>query len=354
MKGLAVSNAHFIREAHNDLARYVAGVCLPSCLPDGVTLSYRPADIRGATNALAVKTLEDAAKAQRLMNPPPTKRRKLATPRRKKPVNPDADLNPEEAYHFIGYVTFRGKVWELDGLKSGPVEVGELPQESDPHQSWMDVVRPILRMKMRKYGGGDEETGSIRFNLLAIVKDQFCKVSDQLELLRRERDSLERQLNNVYPDGWEDKVVIFPSLLPKNIADASVCCQVDPALSKSSREAFTTSASLQNPTPQVFAPDFGSLRMARDLQIMEMPKEELSRAWERCIENALSVKTSVEDELEKPLLANVKSLSAAHYILTHSVLFYFRRRISSGRSTTNRSSRSSFGVARGRGSSLLS
>ena len=38
---------------------------------------------------------------------------------------------------------------------------------------------------------------------------------------------------------------------------------------------------------------------------MKMPKEELHGTWERCIENALSVKTTVEDELEKPRLANV-------------------------------------------------
>ena len=155
------------------------------------------------------------------MNPPPAKRRKVATPRKKKPVNPDADPNQEEAYHFIGYIPFRGKVWELDGLKSGPVEVGELPSGSDTtsHQNWMDIVRPVLRMKMRKYGGGDEETGSIRFNLLAIVKDQFCKVSDQLELLKRERDSLERQLTSVYPEGWRNKVFVSLSLLLKEVID---------------------------------------------------------------------------------------------------------------------------------------
>jgi ubiquitin carboxyl-terminal hydrolase L5 len=97
----------------------------------------RPTDIRGAKNVLAIKTLEDAAKAERLTNPPPPKSRKLATHKRKKPVNPDVDSNQEEAYHFIGYVPFRGKVWELDGLKSGPVEVGELPSGSDTtvHQS---------------------------------------------------------------------------------------------------------------------------------------------------------------------------------------------------------------------------
>ena len=47
--------------------------------------------------------------------------------------------------------------------------------------------------------------------------------------------------------------------------------------------------------------------MDRDLQIMAMQKEGLPSTWERCIENALSVKTEVEDELEKPRLANVGS-----------------------------------------------
>jgi len=170
-------------------------------------------------NLLAIKTLDDAAKAERLMKPPPAKRRKLATAKRKKPMNPDVDLNQEEAYHFIGYVPFRGKVWELDGLKSGPVEVGELPASPSPsgsdtaaHRSWMDVVRPVLRMKMRKYGG-DGETGNISFNLLAIVKDQFCKFSDQLELLKRERTSLERRLSDAYPEGWGDRVSRFSHIL---------------------------------------------------------------------------------------------------------------------------------------------
>ena len=161
------------------------------------------------------------------MNPPPAKRRKLAPAKGKKPVNPDAaDTNQEEAYHFIGYIPFRGKVWELDGLKSEPVEVGELPMSPSPsgtgeavHRNWMDVVRPVLRMKMRKYGGGDEETGSIRFNLLAIVEDQFCKVSDQLALLKRERDTLERRLNEAYPQGWENKACRSSLPPSRNIAD---------------------------------------------------------------------------------------------------------------------------------------
>jgi hypothetical protein len=118
-------------------------------------------------------------------------------------------------------------------------------------------------------------------------------------------------------------------------------------LLKSSRDVFTTSASLQNPTPQVFAPDFGAQRMARNIQIMRMSKEELLGPWERCIENALSIKTSVEDELERPLFAKVPFDGST--ALPPTVLV--RRRISNGHSTTSRSSRNSFGVVRGRESS---
>ena len=76
-------------------------------------------------------------------------------------------------------------------------------------------------------------------------------------------------------------------------------------LLESSKDTFTTSASFQNPTSSVFAPDFGAQWMTRKIQIMNMPSGELTGAWNRCIENAFSAKASVEDELEKPRLANV-------------------------------------------------
>ena len=119
-------------------------------------------------------------------------------------------------YHFIGYVPAYGKVWELDGLKSGPLEVGELPIQPPvtprftASQSlstlnsagWMDVVRPALRMKMEKYGGAAEGGNNIRFSLLAIVDGLYEKASDELEMLKREWIALERRLGV----GWEEKV----------------------------------------------------------------------------------------------------------------------------------------------------
>ena len=69
----------------------------------------------------------------------------------------------------------------------------------------MDVVRPVIKMKMRKYGGG-AEGGDIRFNLLALVDDQYQAASDELELLKREKKALERRLDEVDPEGWKGQV----------------------------------------------------------------------------------------------------------------------------------------------------
>ena len=160
--------------------------------------------------------------SKRDAKPSPAKRAKNSnTSSPAKPSKPDVDEgkqeDTEEVYHFIGYVPAYGKVWELDGLKSGPLEVGELPNQppvcsiachSLPEVSasnsagWMDVVRPALRMKMEKYGGAAEGGSNIRFSLLAIVDGLYEKASDELEMLKREWIALERRLGV----GWEGKV----------------------------------------------------------------------------------------------------------------------------------------------------
>jgi ubiquitin carboxyl-terminal hydrolase L5 len=164
MKGLAIFNSPLIREAHNSLAR--------------------PSDVRTALHAATKTTLEAQKKN--------SERSESQNPKSKQKQQ---DL--EEAFHFIGYVPAFGKVWELDGLKSGPLEVGELPvREIHPSTNtasidgWMAVARPALRMKMQKYGGD-----SIQFSLLALVDDQYQLANDRLEMLRREKEGLEQKLN---------------------------------------------------------------------------------------------------------------------------------------------------------------
>ncbi|GLB42764.1 putative ubiquitin carboxyl-terminal hydrolase, family 1 [Lyophyllum shimeji] len=293
MKGLAITNSPLLRKAHNSLAR--------------------PADIRGALNTIAITTLDEAkaksktkatgsttttTPAKRGTKPPPAKRAKTAksttstSPQKKgkekaKPETEDAD----EAYHFIGYVPAYGKVWELDGLKSGPLEVGELPaadpsssslQPTKPikaHSGWMDVVRPALRMKMEKYGGAAEGGSNIRFSLLAIVDGLYEKANDELQMLKRERVALERRMGEVMGEGWE--------------------ATVDPALLESARHAFSAA-----PGDTTYAIDFGERKMARNKEILDMHVEMLIPTWETCIQRAVRANVALEDEVAKAVRAN--------------------------------------------------
>ena len=131
----------------------------------------RPADIRGSLNTIATATLAASKVKQTVKSgpkrgtkPPSTKHLKTNGSTGKKDKGKEKAAaeteDQDEAYHFIKHVPAYGKVWELNGLKSGPLEVGELPLPLSPASTsqqdhlpltsvrWMDVVRPALRMKM--------------------------------------------------------------------------------------------------------------------------------------------------------------------------------------------------------------
>ncbi|PPR01539.1 hypothetical protein CVT24_001850 [Panaeolus cyanescens] len=274
MKGLAITNSPFIRPIHNSFAR--------------------PSDLRASLNNLTITTFEEEKRkekekkaAKKASKPPPAKRARItkaAKGKQKEDTSDKEDDEEEESYHFIGYVPSNGKVWELDGLKSGPLEVGELPGPSARAEEkvaikWMDVVRPALRMKMEKYGGSGGDESNIRFSLLAIVDDTYQKASDELEFLKREKISLERRMGS----GWE--------------------AQVDPSLLQSSKTVFHFPDRSSEPG-KTFARDFGSRKMQRDLEIMKMSVDEAARTWEDCIQNAFKAKVGVEDELTKSIRSN--------------------------------------------------
>ncbi|XP_049827201.1 ubiquitin carboxyl-terminal hydrolase isozyme L5 [Schistocerca gregaria] len=69
----------------------------------------------------------------------------------------------DEVYHFVGYVPIEGRLYELDGLKEGPIDLGPVASDAD----WLEVVRPIIEKRIKKYSEGE-----IHFNLMAIVSDR--------------------------------------------------------------------------------------------------------------------------------------------------------------------------------------
>jgi len=55
--------------------------------------------------------------------------------------------------------------------------------------------------------------------------------------------------------------------------------------------------------------------MERDLEIMNMPERDLIPAWERCVQNALRAKVTVEDEVAKGIRANVSDFFSSSLVI---------------------------------------
>lgn len=80
----------------------------------------------------------------------------------------------EDVYHFVGYMPIAGRLYELDGLREGPIDLGEIK----PEQNWIDVVRPIIEKRMQRYSDGE-----IHFNLMALISDRQRIYEQQIEKL---------------------------------------------------------------------------------------------------------------------------------------------------------------------------
>lgn len=44
------------------------------------------------------------------------------------------------------YVPIDGRLYELDGLKPGPIDLGAIPADTE----WTDVVRPIIEKRIQR------------------------------------------------------------------------------------------------------------------------------------------------------------------------------------------------------------
>ncbi|KAJ9122028.1 hypothetical protein QFC24_004255 [Naganishia onofrii] len=68
--------------------------------------------------------------------------------------------NKEDPYHFVAYVPAQGCLWELDGLRRGPIRHGEV---SDKGEGWIAAAREAVERRIATYG-----EGSLMFNLLCV------------------------------------------------------------------------------------------------------------------------------------------------------------------------------------------
>jgi ubiquitin carboxyl-terminal hydrolase L5 len=89
------------------------------------------------------------------------------------------DDKEDEAFHFISYVPVNGTLYELDGLKRGPVILSECDNEDD----FLNKVVPVIQERISRYAQNE-----IKFNLLAVIGDpseshnkEIVELNKQLE-----------------------------------------------------------------------------------------------------------------------------------------------------------------------------
>jgi len=78
----------------------------------------------------------------------------------KRPAKEDDDV-----FHFISYLPFKGKIYELDGLQKGPISLGSY--DIDKPDSWLEIAKNEINLRILKYSQNE-----VHFNLLAIVSDK--------------------------------------------------------------------------------------------------------------------------------------------------------------------------------------
>jgi len=124
----------------------------------------------------------------------------------------EKDDEDDDAFHFIGFVPVNGKLYELDGLKQGPIVLGECTMDN-----WLDKARPAIQERIEKYS-----TKEIRFNLLALCKNRTEVLTKELATLTARKTQLTSS-----PSNQETKQAL--TTVEDNIAQTKQAMQAEEA-----------------------------------------------------------------------------------------------------------------------------
>eukprot|EP00944_MAST-04C_sp_MAST-4C-sp1_P015478 g15478.t1 len=96
----------------------------------------------------------------------------------------DNDKDKGDAFHFVAYAPVNGNVYELDGLRDGPILINSVGE----NQNWIDIAKVEIQRRI-----GQFDSAEINFNLMALVKNKSKAAKAELVRVESAIDQLKNK-----------------------------------------------------------------------------------------------------------------------------------------------------------------
>ena len=128
----------------------------------------------------------------------------------------------DDVFHFVAYIHFKNAIYELDGLRNGPI----LIEENVKNEEWIKKVKPSILNRINLYAKNE-----IKFNLLALVPDRLEKAKKiEADLIKRKNyiknliennanksdDKDLQEYNNMNKEQLENSLKDFDNMIKNN------------------------------------------------------------------------------------------------------------------------------------------
>lgn len=95
------------------------------------------------------------------------------------------NINNEDAYHIVSFFHYKNAIYEMDGLKEGPI----LIENNVDFNEWIKKLKNTLAQRINIYSDNE-----IKFNLMALIPDKLAQLKKNKNLLITQKNYIEKKI----------------------------------------------------------------------------------------------------------------------------------------------------------------